>query len=101
MLTKAMSILCEGRYQASERRNYIYQIIVDTLDATLDKLSDFPPFMEYEGFVAYTQLLSLQQVSIEDPPEWVQRALICLWIDPWVRECFRDYVESIVHPSAT
>ncbi len=103
MLLRAMSILYERQYEPMKRKSHIYQIILDILDATFERISASTLPMDHEGTIAYVHLLEFQQTktSIENMPQWLQQAFVSLWKDPYIRKCYHDNVEHIVHPSAT
>lgn len=103
VLPEVMSLLYEGHYDPELRRGHIYQVVLDTLDAVLDKMAESSLPLDETVTAAYAQLLLIQHtlIKIEKIPEWLQQAFISFWNDSWVRKCYHDSIEGTSHPSAT
>ena len=106
-LPDVMSVFCEGCYDAQLRRNHIYQIVLDTTNATLYKMAELHLPMENPQIKAFLQLKAYQSTSFDgketgkETSEEFMQALISVWNDDGVKRCYRENVETTAHPSAT
>ena len=102
-LSKIMSIMCEEHYDPELRRGHIWQIILDTTKATLDKMAELSLPMENLGAEIRPQVTLRLQTPINSVgiSEELGNALIALWDNPGVRSCYQDNIKRTAHPSAT
>lgn len=108
-LPKVMSILCEGYYDPELRRDYIYQVVLNTVDCIFNMMIDlrlpienlragtFPWFVKFKRHQRLRELPYFRDVLQME----LRAALVALWGDPVVKRFYQDEVESIAHPSAT
>lgn len=102
-LSKIMSIMCEEHYDPELRRGHILQVILDTTNATLDKMAELSLPMENLGAEIRPQVTLRLQTPINSAgiSEELGNALIALWDNPGVRSCYLDNIKRTAHPSAT
>ena len=102
-----MSVFCEGYYDTQLRRDPIYQIVLDTTNATLNRMAELHIPMETSGIKAFLQHEAYQFTSCDEREkgkemeEELRQALVALWNDDEVKRCYQDNVETTAHPSAT
>ena len=103
LLPKIMSILCEGYYDPRLRRGHIYQIIVDTINATLDKMAELSVPIEDVEDKTLARILAHQpsMLASGEMREDLGEALRLIWDETNVKRCYRDRVEVTAHASAT
>ena len=103
LLPKIMSILFEGYYDPRLCKAYIYQVILDTISATLDKMVELSlPFRDQR--VKALALVFTSQQSMVRLGEMIKsfgNLLLLVWDDMQVKRCYRDSIEVTAHPSAT
>ena len=98
-----MSILVEGCYDPTLRKAHIYQVIVDTISATLDQMAELSlPFRDQK--IKTLALVFTSQRSMIASTEMIQSLgslLLLVWDDMQVKQCYRDSIEVTAHPLAT
>ena len=101
LLPKIMSILCEGSYDPTLRKDHIYQVILDTTIATLDKMAELS--IDLKGTEARNLAKTLASLSSMMMPsgEWKGFLLPLVWDEMDVKRYYRANVEMTAHPSAT
>ena len=106
-LPDVMSVFCEGCYDPQLRRDHIYQVVLDTTNATLNRMAELHLPMENPHIKAFLQLEAYQSTSSDgketgkETPEELTQGLISLWNDDGVKRCYQENVECTAHPSAT
>ena len=106
-LPDVMSLFCEGCYDPQLRRGHIYQVVLDTTNATLDRMTELYLPMKTPHIKAFLQQETHQLTSSDEKetekeiPEELRQALVSLWNDNGVKRCYKDNVEVTAHPSAT
>ena len=100
-------MFCEGSYDTQVRRDHIYQIVLDTTNATLIRMAELQVPMETPGIKAFLHQ-EIYEVTSRDEKEKgkeieeeLRQALVALWNDDEVKRCYQDNVETTAHPSAT
>ena len=102
-----MSIFCEGHYDPQLRRDHIYQILLDTTNATLKRMAELHLPMGIPLIEAFFQQEAYQFTSSDEKEkgkettEELRQALVLLWNHDEVKRCYQDNVEMTAHPSAT
>ena len=100
-------MFCEGYYDPQLRRDHIYQIVLDTTNATLNRMAELHLPMETAHIKAFLQQEAYQFTSSDEKEkgkettEEIRQALVSLWNNDEVKRCYQDNVESTAHPSAT
>lgn len=102
-LPTVVSILCEGNYEPELRRDHIYQVVVDTIKATLDKMAELSLPIKNPETATRSHVIQCLQLPTDnfEATEELGKALVSLWDDSGVRTCYQDSVEGTAHPSAT
>ena len=101
-LREVMSILSEGCYDPELRRGHIYQVLLSTIKATLDKMTESFQLLEGMNTKTRPHAALYQQISTSSAEisEGFWNALVFVWEDPGVRSCYRRSVEGTAHSSA-
>ena len=100
-LPKVVSILCEGDYDPELRRDHIYQVVLNTIKATLDKMAELSLPMENPETATRPHVIHCLQLPTDNFGAELGKALVALWDDSGVRTCYQDSIQGTAHPSAT
>ena len=102
-LQEVMRTLCEGHFDPEICRGHIYQVLLTTINATLDKLAETSQTLEVlETKTRHVAILCQQFLTSGTKiSEELGHRLVALWDDPGMKRCYQHNVEGISHPSAT
>ena len=102
-----MSVFCEGYYDPQLRRDHIYQIVLDTTNATLNRMVELHLPLETPHLKTFLQLQAYGLISSDEKNQEkeitaeLRQALVLLWNYDEVKRFYQNNVETTAHPSAT